>query len=77
MTASIAESLDDDEKSAKCWEFAMADTAGSAFMNLVSSTVEHLFFVYGSSVEPSCLPLLSSFCDLRLSSAFNRRLRSV
>ncbi len=45
MTASIAESLDDDEKSAKCWEFAMADTAGSAFMNLLSSTVENLFVI--------------------------------
>jgi len=45
MTASIAESLDDDEKSAKCWEFAMADSAGSAFMNLLSSTVVNLFFI--------------------------------
>ncbi len=45
MTASIAESLDDDEKFAKCWEFAMTDTAGSASMNLLSSTVEHLFVV--------------------------------
>jgi hypothetical protein len=45
MTASIAESLDDDEKSAKCWEFAMADSAGSASMNLLSSTVENLFVI--------------------------------